>query len=106
MAKKQSLDNDAPENSGDGGLHITPDTRKAILHIIDETNKVKLSQESLKDDIAAVAAKMGCKPARVKGIVNLVMKEQEKGGVLVEEEQRLTWTREVLEQMEIVQPDA
>lgn len=114
MAKK-SLDeqdpgvfsDDAPDHGdhGDGRLHITEDVRKAIEFVIDKMGQVKLAQEAIKDDINGIAAKMGVKPAQVKGIVNLVIKEQEKGGVLNEEEQRLEWTREVLEKMDLVGPE-
>ena len=93
------------ESSSDGRLHITDEVRKSIQYVVDKTNQLKLAKEAIKDDVTAIAAKMGCKPAQVTGIINLVIKEQEKGGVLIEEEQRLSWTREVLEKMALAQPE-
>lgn len=113
MAKK-SLDETPPEfigqdpddgnDQGDGRLHITDEVRKAIGFVIDKMGQVKLAQEAIKDDINAISAKMGVKPARVKAIINLVIKERETGGVLIEEEQRLEWTREILEKMDLLDP--
>lgn len=105
MAKKpldtefEDANRDTEDSSSDGRVHITDDVRKAIEYVIDKMAKVKMEQEAIKEDINAIAAKMGSKPAQVKGIINLVIKEQEKGGVIIEEEQRLDWTREVLEKM-------
>lgn len=109
MAKKSKHQQEAFEEgqegqedsgSSDGRLHITDEVRKAILYVIDEMEKIKMAQETNKEAIAGIAAKMGCKPAQVKGIINLVVKEREKGGVVQEEEQRLEWVREVIEKME------
>lgn len=104
MAKKSvedTLDGEGASGSGDGQLHITDEVRKSILYVIDEMEKVKLQQGQIKDDVNAIAVKMGCKPTRVKGIISLVIKEREQGGVLTEEEQRLEWTRQVLEKMDL-----
>ena len=106
MAKKKTpIDEAAQEGqssgNGDGRVHITEDVRKAILFVIDKMEKVKMENEAIGDDVNGIAAKMGCKPAQVKGIIKLVVKEREKGGVVTEEEQRLEWTREVLDQMDM-----
>lgn len=107
MAKK-SLDtpefSESPEAgnnsaSSDGRVHITDEVKKSIQYVIDKMNQLKMEKEAIKEAVTAIAAQMGCKPAQVNGIINLVIKEQEKGGVLIEEEQRLDWTREVLEKM-------
>ena len=108
MAKRTSLEDvhseaDGGSGESDGRLHITPDVKDAILFVINKMEKVKMEQEAIKDDINGIAAKMGCKPPQVKGIIALVIKEREKGGVVTEEEQRLEWTKEVLEQMDLAQ---
>ena len=108
MAKRAPLEdmseNGATEDSSsDGRLHITPDVKDAILFVINKMEQVKMEQEAIKDDINGIAAKMGCKPPQVKGIISLVIKEREKGGVVIEEEQRLEWTKEVLDQMDLPQ---
>lgn len=106
MARKQRLDDldgeGAEDQGGDGRLHITDDVRAAILDVINQKEKVKMAQEGIKESVNAIAAKMGCKPKQVTGIIDLVIKEQNEGGVLVQEEQRLEWTREVLEKMDLV----
>lgn len=110
MGKKQNLDDeigqDEDTGGGDGRLHITDEIRKSIQYVIDEKEKLKLQQEAIKEAINGIAAKMGCKPKQVTGIIDLVIKEQKEGGVLTQEEQRLEWTREVLEKMDLMPPDA
>lgn len=103
---KKSLDPDfpaslepSPPKDSDGRVHITAEVQEAIQYVIDKTHKIKMENEARKEDVKAIAAKMGCKPAQVEHIVKLVIREQEKGGVIAEEEERLGMTREVLEKM-------
>lgn len=106
MGKKRNLDDDMGQEGegggGDGRLHITDEIRKSIEYVINEKDKLKMQQDAIKEAITAIAAKMGCKPKQVSGIIDLVIKEQKEGGVLPQEEQRLEWTREVLEKMNLL----
>ena len=106
MAKK-SLDpyefnepaQDGNEKADGTHLSITPEVADAFSYVINEKEKAKLQSEAIKEAVAAIAAKMGIKPAQVNGIISRVVKEREKGGVITEEEQTLDLSKELLEKM-------
>lgn len=59
--------------------------RAAITAIIETKVRIKLAQGQAREDVKAVADKLGMKPAELNKIVSLAMREREKGNVLLHE---------------------
>lgn len=61
---------------------LTKETKKAIEDIIYQKKSIARDQEALKEAIEAVAEKLGIKKGVLTRRVNLIIKEEEKGGEL------------------------
>ena len=61
---------------------LTKETKKAIEDIIYQKKSIARDQEALKEAIEAVAEKLGVKKGVLTRRVNLIIKEEEKGGDL------------------------
>ncbi len=103
MPKKneQTLDDilsTAVGKSGDGEplRTLTDEHKKMILGLVQNKNQLKLDQEAIRDDTKAIADRLGIKPGDVNRIVSLVMREQEKGGIIRGEENLLGLATQVL----------
>lgn len=87
----------AGTDSAESVISISPENVSSVRALIANMVKIKADQEALNDDIKAVADRMGVKPAAVKEMANIILKEQEKGGVLSSKEKSLDFARQVLE---------
>lgn len=56
--------------------------REGINNILNQRVKLKAMQDSLKEDVSAIAERFDMKPAQLNKIIGLVEREREKGGVL------------------------
>ncbi len=64
-----------------GGEHtLTPELKKSIEDIIYQKKSIARDQEALKEAIEAVAERLGVKKGVLTRRVNLIIKEEEKGG--------------------------
>ncbi len=70
---KEDLDNEQTQ---------TKETKKAIEDIIYQKKSIARDQEALKEAIEAVAEKLGIKKGVLTRRVNMIIKEEEKGGEL------------------------
>jgi hypothetical protein len=61
---------------------LTKETKKAIEDIIYQKKSIARDQEALKEAIEAVAEKLGIKKGILTRRVNMIIKEEEKGGEL------------------------
>jgi len=59
--------------------------RAAITAIIATKVRITLAQGQAREDVKAVADKLGMKPAELNKIVSLAMRERERGNVLMHE---------------------
>jgi hypothetical protein len=59
--------------------------RQAITAIIESKYRIKLAQDQAKEDVKAVAEKLGMKSSELNRIVKLAMQERERGNVLLHE---------------------
>ena len=59
--------------------------RAAITAIIETKIRIKLAQGQAREDVKAVADKLGMKPSELNKIVSLALREREKGNVLAHE---------------------
>lgn len=101
MAHSKSSDTQELEGSGPSeSMTISHESISAVRAIIDSMVRIKMDQEALGEDVKAVAAKMGVKPAAVKEMAQIVMKEQEKGGVLDAKQKSLAFAEKVLEEFD------
>ena len=69
--------------------------RAAITSIIETKVRITLAQGQAREDVKAVADRLGMKPAELNKIVRLAMREREKGNVLAHEKAMI----EVAEQL-------
>jgi len=84
------------KTESDMSLNFTDEQKRSIEAVIANTHKIKLDQEALKEDIDAVANKIGIKAAELKSLVTLVISEREKGGVIDKKEQHLELAKQLL----------
>jgi hypothetical protein len=81
-----SIADDAPSGSHFASFRALSDhDRAAITAIIETKVRIKLAQGQAREDVKAVADKLGMKPAELNKIVRLAMLERDKGNVLVHE---------------------
>jgi hypothetical protein len=59
---------------------LTPELKKSIEDIIFQKKQIARDQEALKEAIESVAERLGVKTAVLKRRVDLIIKEEEKGG--------------------------
>jgi hypothetical protein len=59
--------------------------RHAITGIIESKYRIKLAQDQAKEDVKAVAEKLGMRSSELNRIIKLAMQERERGNVLVHE---------------------
>jgi Fe-S cluster assembly scaffold protein SufB len=64
---------------------LSEQDRQAITAIIESKYRIKLAQDQAKEDVKAVADKLGMKASELNRIVTLAMQERERGNVLVHE---------------------
>lgn len=76
-------------------IKLTQSQRNTINAIIGTRTRMSLDKEALDDDVKALAIELNLKPAQVNRLISLIIKEQNKGNV-IEEENRLL---ELAEQM-------
>lgn len=67
------------ENLGDERT-LTKETKKTIEDIINQKKIIERNQAEIKDSIESLAEKLGVKKAVLSRRINLIIKEQEKGG--------------------------
>lgn len=74
---------------------LTKNQRNTINAIITARTRVSLDLEAISDDTKALAIELAIKPAQVNKLVSIVIRDQNKGGVIEEE----TALLELAEQM-------
>lgn len=79
-----------------GSIVLTTEQKKSLLAIAENKNRLKLDQEAIKDDVKAVSEKLGISVGEINEIVNIIMKEQEKGGVILAKTKTLSLAEQVL----------
>lgn len=76
---------------------LTAEHMKSVRFIINETRKMEDSKEQLKNDVKALADKLGMKAAKVNKIIGLIRKEEEEGGIVQEQSTILELVRTAVE---------
>ena len=59
--------------------------RQAIAGVIESKYRIKLAQDQAREDLKAVAEKLGMKSSELNRIIKLAMQERERGNVLMHE---------------------
>lgn len=59
--------------------------RQAIAAIIESKYRIKLAQDQAREDLKAVAEKLGMKSSELNRVITLAMQERERGNVLLHE---------------------
>jgi hypothetical protein len=59
--------------------------RRAIVAVIEAKMRMKLVQAQVREDVKALADRLGMKPAELNRIVRLAAQERERGNVLIHE---------------------
>lgn len=72
--------NELESNEQQGERTLTKELKKSIEDIIYQKKSIARDQEALKEAIEAVAEKLGVKKGVLTRRVNLIIKEEEKGG--------------------------
>jgi hypothetical protein len=89
MAKNK--DADLPES---GEAHLTIELKKSIDDLIYQKKQIAADTEALNEAVAAVAEKLGVKPAVLKRRVDLIIKEEEKGGEVKSKENDINFVEQ------------
>jgi hypothetical protein len=78
-------------------LHLTDEHKKALRFLIDEKKKAAILAEQNKEDIKALAERLGTKPGKVNKLISFIMKEEDTGGAVQETSSVLTWVEQFLD---------
>ena len=82
------------ENEQQGEKHLTPDIQKAIDDLIYQKKMIARDQEAYKEALAAIAEKLGVKSGVLSRRVDLIIKEEEKGGEVKSKEYDLEFVEQ------------
>lgn len=75
---------------------MTPDDARAIRNIIDSKFRLKSQQVQVRDDVKAVADRLGIKTKDLNAIIKRAIEEQSKGNVIAWERQLLDLAEKVV----------
>lgn len=70
--------------------------RNAIVAIIEAKLRLKMAQAQVREDVKAVAERLGMKPVELNRIVRLATQEREHGNVLVHEKTLIEFAEQVV----------
>lgn len=87
------------------GIKLTTESIKALEALVYNFRKIKLDQEAFNEDVKAIASKINGKPGDVKEMVNSIIQEQDKGGVIEKKEQKLDLIKQVLSYLDKTLPE-
>lgn len=98
MSNSRQSEENVQELAGTGNtsFELTKEHAGMLQSLVYHNQKMKLEQEAYAEDVKAVASKINVKPNEVKEMVRWLIQEQEKGGVLEANEQKLDMVRQVL----------
>jgi hypothetical protein len=77
-------------------LTLTDEHKKALRFLIDEKLKMAQQASQHKEDVKALAEKLGTKSGKVAKMIAIIIQEEEKGGVLKEQSSVLDWVNQFL----------
>lgn len=80
----------------EGTRTLSKEHKDSILAIIENKKILQVDQEAIKDDIKALADKLGITTTKVNKIVGLFIKETSKGGALQEEQDIIDLVEQVI----------
>ena len=93
-----AFSDDSPTGSDFASFRtLSEHDRAAVTAIIETRIRIKLAQGQAREDVKAVAERLGMKPAELNKIISLALREREKGNVLAHEKALI----EVAEQLAI-----
>jgi hypothetical protein len=75
-------------------VSITPEIAKSIEDLIFQQKNIARDQETFKESLAAVAEKLGIKPAELNSRIKIIIKEEEKGGEIKNKTQQIDFVEE------------
>jgi hypothetical protein len=81
--------------------NLTDEHKKALRFLIDEKRRMAQQAEQFKEDVKALAEKLGTKSGKVNRLIGLAIQEEEKGGVVREQIGVLEWVEQLLELEEV-----
>lgn len=91
MAKNKNANEDNKKESQEERT-MTLEIQKKIEDLIFQKKAMEGDAEAFKDNIAAIAEKLGIKPAALKRRISIIIKEEEVGGELKEKENDLSFS--------------
>lgn len=77
---------------------LTRDHIMTFKSIASSKTRLKLEQEAISDDVKGLAKKLGWSNAKVGSVISMMMKEQEKGGVIKETNEITETVGQILDQ--------
>lgn len=82
--------------SAEGTRVLSKEHKDALFAIVQNKRRMKLDQEAIKEDTKAVAEKLGIPVGKVNKIIGLIIKEQDEGGAIQEEQDVLDLVGQVV----------
>lgn len=76
--------------------NLTDEHKKGLRFLIDEKRRMAQQAEQYKEDVKALAEKLGTKSSKVNRLIGLAIQEEEKGGVIREQSSVLEWAEQLL----------
>jgi hypothetical protein len=76
--------------------NLTEEHKKALRFLIDEKRRAATLAEQHKEDIKALAEKLGTKAGKVNKLISFIMREEDKGGAVNETSAVLVWVEQFM----------
>lgn len=97
MSKKKSATTEQDKPISLDDLKLTKEHVKVIQGITMSMRRLKMDQEALAEDIKGAAAKLNIKSGDVKEMANLIIQEEDKGGVIDAKEKKLDMIKQLFD---------
>ena len=97
MSKKKSSSSPETKPVSLDELKLTKEHVKVIQSITMSMRRIKMDQEALAEDIKGAASKLNIKSGDVKEMANLIIQEEDKGGVIDSKERKLDLIRQLFD---------
>ena len=97
MSKKKSATTEQDKPISLDDLKFTKEHVKVIQGITMSMRRLKMDQEALAEDIKGAAAKLNIKSGDVKEMANLIIQEEDKGGVIDAKEKKLDMIKQLFD---------
>lgn len=80
--------------------NLTDEHKKALAWLINENKALADKKKQYSEDVKGLADKLGTKAGKVSKVISMIIQEEEKGGVVKEQNSAIEWVDQYLDRKE------